>query len=126
MRGLAEVTRVVRGGSFNNNARNVRCAVRNRNDPDNRNDNNGFRVVVSHGLLAGLQSLPPVLCAGYGLRSAVGGQCSQFLAASGLLPDRANIKLPRPLPRPRLGRGNWSIYWATQPRFCCECRSSQC
>lgn len=49
MRGLAEATRVVRGGSFNNNARNVRCAVRNRNR--NWNDNNGFRVVVSHGLL---------------------------------------------------------------------------
>jgi len=42
---------VVRGGSFNNNANNVRCAVRNNNNPDNRNDNNGFRVVVSHGFL---------------------------------------------------------------------------
>jgi formylglycine-generating enzyme required for sulfatase activity len=39
--------RVVRGGSFNNNARNVRCAVRNRNNPHNRNMNNGFRVVVA-------------------------------------------------------------------------------
>jgi hypothetical protein len=40
--------RVLRGGSFNNNQRNARCAYRNNNDPDNRNDNIGFRVVVSH------------------------------------------------------------------------------
>ncbi|MEN8167002.1 MAG: SUMF1/EgtB/PvdO family nonheme iron enzyme [Pseudomonadota bacterium] len=39
--------RVLRGGSFNNNPRNVRCAYRNNNDPDNRNNNIGFRVVVS-------------------------------------------------------------------------------
>ena len=42
------VTRVVRGGSWNNNHQNVRCAYRNRNNPNNRNDNNGFRV-VAHG-----------------------------------------------------------------------------
>lgn len=40
--------RVLRGGSFNNNARNVRAANRNRNDPDNRNDNIGLRVCASH------------------------------------------------------------------------------
>ena len=41
---------MVRGGAFNNNYRNARCAYRNNNDPDNRNDNIGFRVVVvSHG-----------------------------------------------------------------------------
>ena len=39
--------RVLRGGAFNNNENNVRCAIRNRNDPDNRNRNIGFRVVVS-------------------------------------------------------------------------------
>jgi hypothetical protein len=39
--------RVVRGGAFWNEPRNVRCAVRNWNDPSNRNDNIGFRVVVS-------------------------------------------------------------------------------
>jgi formylglycine-generating enzyme required for sulfatase activity len=38
---------VVRGGAFNNNERNARCAYRNRNQPDNRNNNIGFRVVVS-------------------------------------------------------------------------------
>ena len=37
--------RVVRGGSYNNNDRNVRCAYRNYNNPNNRNNNIGFRVV---------------------------------------------------------------------------------
>jgi len=36
-----------RGGSFNNESRNVRCANRNRNNPNNRNNNIGFRLVVS-------------------------------------------------------------------------------
>jgi hypothetical protein len=49
LKGLAKDTRVLRGGSFNNNRRNARCAYRNRNNPNNWNDNNGFRVgVVSH------------------------------------------------------------------------------
>ncbi|MEA3465676.1 MAG: hypothetical protein U9R29_06680 [Thermodesulfobacteriota bacterium] len=34
-----------RGGSWNNNARNARAANRNRNRPDNRNNNLGFRLV---------------------------------------------------------------------------------
>ena len=37
---------VLRGGSWNNNERNARCAYRNRNNPNNRNNNVGFRVVV--------------------------------------------------------------------------------
>jgi formylglycine-generating enzyme required for sulfatase activity len=37
----------VRGGSWNNNRNNARCAYRNRNVPDNFNNNLGFRV-VSH------------------------------------------------------------------------------
>lgn len=36
--------RVIRGGSWNSNARNVRAANRNANDPGNRNANLGFRV----------------------------------------------------------------------------------
>ena len=37
--------RVLRGGSWNNdNPDNFRCANRNNNHPENRNDNNGFRA----------------------------------------------------------------------------------
>ncbi|MBM3131209.1 MAG: hypothetical protein FJ009_21620 [Chloroflexi bacterium] len=42
---------MVRGGSFNNNENNVRCAYRNRNNPDNYNRNQGVRVVLSHVFL---------------------------------------------------------------------------
>ena len=45
--GRAHRRRVLRGGAFNNNDNNVRCANRNRNNPDNRNNNIGFRVVAS-------------------------------------------------------------------------------
>ena len=44
--GLPGNWRVLRGGSFNNNANNARAAYRNNNVPGNRNNNNGFRVVV--------------------------------------------------------------------------------
>lgn len=37
--------RALRGGSWNNNTDNLPCAIRNRNNPDNRNNNIGFRVV---------------------------------------------------------------------------------
>ncbi|MBP9994640.1 MAG: SUMF1/EgtB/PvdO family nonheme iron enzyme [bacterium] len=36
-----------RGGSWNNNAQNCRVSNRNNNTPDNRNNNLGFRLVVS-------------------------------------------------------------------------------
>ena len=39
--------RVVRGGSFNNNVRRVRCADRYRYGPNNIYLNGGFRVVVA-------------------------------------------------------------------------------
>ncbi|MBN1922333.1 MAG: hypothetical protein JW892_13880 [Anaerolineae bacterium] len=38
---------MVRGGAFNNDNRNVRCAYRNNRNPNNRNRNQGFRVVLS-------------------------------------------------------------------------------
>lgn len=34
---------VVRGGSWNNNDHNARCAYRNNNEPENHNNNLGFR-----------------------------------------------------------------------------------
>ncbi|NBW63975.1 MAG: hypothetical protein EBR33_12875, partial [Synechococcaceae bacterium WB4_1_0192] len=36
---------LLRGGSWNNNPRNCRSAYRNHNQPDNANNNVGFRVV---------------------------------------------------------------------------------
>ena len=38
---------MVRGGSWNNNARNARSAYRNQNEPDNVNSNQGFRLCLS-------------------------------------------------------------------------------
>ena len=38
---------MARGGSFINNRRNCRAAYRNRNDPDNFNNNVGFLVARS-------------------------------------------------------------------------------
>ena len=40
---LQAYSRVLRGGAFNNEPRNLRSANRNRNNPENRNQNIGFR-----------------------------------------------------------------------------------
>jgi hypothetical protein len=45
--------RVLRGGSWNNNAQNVRTANRNNNTPSNRNNNIGFRVLAPAALEKG-------------------------------------------------------------------------
>jgi hypothetical protein len=37
----------VRGGSWNNNQDNARCANRNNHHPNNRNNNIGFRLVCA-------------------------------------------------------------------------------
>jgi len=52
---IQEQARVLRGGSWNNNRNNARCSYRNRNEPDNFNNNIGFRVVcsTSFGVYAG-------------------------------------------------------------------------
>ncbi len=47
---IQKQARVVRGGSWNNNRNNARCSYRNRNEPDNFNNNIGFRVVCSTSL----------------------------------------------------------------------------
>ena len=46
------MNRVVRGGSWNNNPQNCRVANRNRNNPDNRNNNIGFRLVLVPQLIS--------------------------------------------------------------------------
>jgi len=38
---------VIRGGSWNNKPENLRVSNRNRNNPDNRNNNIGFRLAQS-------------------------------------------------------------------------------
>ena len=43
-----QARRALRGGSYWNNARNCRSAYRNENDPDDRNDNIGFRLAAAH------------------------------------------------------------------------------
>ncbi len=45
--------RVLRGGSWNNTARNCRSANRNRNRPDNRNNNLGVRLVSAQSFWKG-------------------------------------------------------------------------
>ncbi len=47
---IQEQARVLRGGSWNNNRNNARCSYRNRNEPDNFNNNIGFRLVCSTSL----------------------------------------------------------------------------
>jgi hypothetical protein len=39
--------RVLRGGSWINSAQNCRLTNRNNNDPENRNNNYGFRLVLA-------------------------------------------------------------------------------
>ena len=57
---------MLRGGSWNNNTRNLRAANRNDNAPDNRNNNIGFRVcrvshiVIAPGLGSSLSRVPEI------------------------------------------------------------------
>jgi retron-type reverse transcriptase len=55
----APCRRVLRGGSWNNNPRNLRSANRNRNSPDNRNSNYGFRVGSTLSARAGAITVAP-------------------------------------------------------------------
>jgi len=48
--------RVIRGGSWNNEARNVRAACRNGDEPGNRNNNVGFRCARAHERVGGSDS----------------------------------------------------------------------
>ena len=50
---FAGARRVLRGGSWNNNARNVRAAYRARRDPGNRNDALGCRCARAHDRTGG-------------------------------------------------------------------------
>ncbi|MGB3693819.1 MAG: hypothetical protein WA999_13930 [Spirulinaceae cyanobacterium] len=50
------------GGSWNNNPRNCRSAYRNDNNPDNRNNNYGFRVVCGAASTLSCQSWQMGIC----------------------------------------------------------------
>lgn len=56
--------RVQRGGSFNNEASNARCAYRNENNPALRNDwnNNGFRCGVGAAHISLLSLASNAVC----------------------------------------------------------------
>ena len=49
---LSACKRVLRGGSFNNEPRNLRSANRNRNEPEDRNRNLGLRLSAGQELQA--------------------------------------------------------------------------
>jgi formylglycine-generating enzyme required for sulfatase activity len=58
-RGGSRSLRVLRGGAWNNNPENLRSANRNRNQPDNRNNNVGFRVASTLCIGAGMITVSP-------------------------------------------------------------------
>jgi len=71
--------RVIRGGSWNNNARNARVSNRNNNTPDNRNNNLGFRLACNSKQQTDFEqaSLPiPVKRAKINSSSPVSSVCS--------------------------------------------------
>lgn len=88
--GAGSHLRVVRGGSFNNDAINLRAANRNRNNPNNRNDNIGFRVVSSRS------SNSPASPIGHDLVGRGEERRSLFPAESGAVAGRANSHCPVP------------------------------
>ncbi len=64
---------MVRGGSWINNSDNCRAAYRNRNTPDNRNNNLGFRVCCApHIDPFPVGAVPPCMAG----RRAIDGVCS--------------------------------------------------
>ena len=107
------VHRVLRGGSFNNNHRNARCAYRNRNNPNNRNNNIGFRVVVrstlipSVGLGIRMTCGTPEMRCGLITRTLPPRQKEErrgtSLAESTITVDRANNNSPAPWVDPWCG-----------------------
>ena len=63
--GRRPASRVLRGGSWNNRPNNTRSANRNRNTPENRNNNTGFRV-------SSTANRPPIE-AGHGVNRSIHG-----------------------------------------------------
>ncbi|MEI7940709.1 MAG: SUMF1/EgtB/PvdO family nonheme iron enzyme [Verrucomicrobiota bacterium] len=111
---------MLRGGSWNNSADNARCAYRNRNNPDNRNRNIGFRVVASTSFRRsdGPRGRPCRNCraggtASFPAEAKNGGVWSRPRLE---LPPAGEITAaPRPGQRPGAGPGSWPG-WALPER----------
>ncbi|MCG6943541.1 MAG: SUMF1/EgtB/PvdO family nonheme iron enzyme [Thiohalocapsa sp.] len=90
--------RVIRGGSWNDNAQNCRSAYRNTRQPDNRNNNLGFRCARAHDCAR--RRGPEQTVARRPPRQAVGEQSG---SPPGALRVVAKPKAPRCVrsPRPR-------------------------
>ena len=82
----------MRGGSWNNTDDNARAAIRNRNNPNNRNDNSGFRVCLSTFFMRS-----PELCRVHGFDTEAEEWRGPFLAAPrASWRGRANTNRPAP------------------------------
>ena len=77
---------MLRGGSFKDNRDNVGCGARDRNNPDNRNNNIGFRVAASTFSLDGFPSEMP------GGQAGLPGRERKM---AGSVPGRAPLTLPK-------------------------------
>ncbi len=74
--------RVLRGGSWNNPAENVRAAYRNDDHPSNRNPNYGFRLSRAHRRCGGIVDDPAAIL-------SAGVACGEKAAAPGVLVVRS-------------------------------------
>ncbi|MDX1654598.1 MAG: hypothetical protein R3310_05255 [Candidatus Competibacteraceae bacterium] len=75
---------MVRGGGWNNNPENLRSANRNRNAPDEANNNQGFRLARTPAKMAGAVGFKdpagvPVGAHGPPSRASQGGECQRSL-----------------------------------------------
>lgn len=106
--------RVLRGGAWINNPENARSANRNRNNPDNRNNNRGFRVVcASHTPLVFQQTGM--------LRSPRSAECGETGGMARVCPvsmvvrHRAHTKPGRPLGGSPRGAFSLPAFYLLQP-----------
>jgi len=108
---------VIRGGSWNNKPRNVRSANRNRNTPDNRNNNLGFRLASppARCLATACPEPPPprrrrVWCAGvHGVRFPASHGWERRIALSGMIGSGAGRATEGSAPSLQAGLGSSSV-----------------
>ena len=95
--GWLAASRVLRGGAFNNNDRNLRCAYRNNNNPINtrKRNNIGFRVVVCVSSHASQLKSNQVFC----LYAQVGNAVHSRMTA-----ETANGEIAQ-------SRPGWFLFW---------------